>query len=143
MRGHACKHASLHAAAYRSGSADGLATACCADSAAPSPAANPAPSPHGCSLALPRLALLLRRGAKNYKALGVYLQRAVITTLLISALICVLWFNIEGLVRGGGRVLQHAGRRQMCCQSNTAGWQQAGVGFLCWRLPASACVGPA
>ncbi|PSC75850.1 MATE efflux family [Micractinium conductrix] len=42
-------------------------------------------------------------GAKNYKALGVYLQRAVITTLLISALICVLWFNIEGLVLALGQ----------------------------------------
>ncbi|KAI3433740.1 hypothetical protein D9Q98_003547 [Chlorella vulgaris] len=42
-------------------------------------------------------------GAKNYKALGITLQKAVITTLATTAVISVLWANIEPLMLAVGQ----------------------------------------
>lgn len=42
-------------------------------------------------------------GAKNYRALGVTLQKAILTTLATSAGICLLWAHMEGLMTAVGQ----------------------------------------
>ena len=42
-------------------------------------------------------------GAKNYPALGVTLQKAVLTTLAVTLCISGLWCNTEGLLLAAGQ----------------------------------------
>ena len=42
-------------------------------------------------------------GARNYRALGVTLQKAVVTTLATSLAVCLLWAHVEPLMLGVGQ----------------------------------------
>ncbi|EFN59041.1 hypothetical protein CHLNCDRAFT_19008 [Chlorella variabilis] len=82
-------------------------------------------------------------GAKNFRALGITLQKAVITTLATTAAICVLWANMEPLLLALGQQEDIAAGAARYLLLSTPALLLAGM-FECLKryLMAQGCVQP-